>query len=183
MPSNTMVVALSLAALVGCSGSPGPDLDVSGTLAFSYSGGVSGTFSASGPFVLDPAAADYAVGGRDGASIVIAASRPRTAMTHDVVSMVIPRLTSGSSIVDDTCLSFECAGLLLTLGESNDDGFGFLQACHLTVGTLTIATIGDERATGTFSGTGECSSSTNATTAFEVTDGTFDVALVLIVVG
>jgi hypothetical protein len=183
MPSNTMLLAVSLAVLVGCSGTPGPDLEVSGTLAFTYSGGGSGTFNASGPLTLDPAAGEFAVGGRHGAGLVITASRPRTTLTHDVVSMVIPRLTNGSSTVDAACLSFDCAGLLLTLGEANDDGLDFLEFCNVTAGTLTIATITDQRATGSFSGTGECVSSTNTTTAFEVTDGTFDVALALIVVG
>lgn len=183
MPSKKLLVA-ALAMLAGCSPAIGPDLpEEAGMLAFSYSGGVTGMFSASGVFSTDVGAANYAVGGRASNGTVIVASLPRTATTSDLVDMMIPRLTSGSSLVDVACLTADCARLVLLLGSPNADDGDAAQVCRLTMGTLTITTISDSRATGTFSGTGQCTSSTLATTEFAVTGGTFDVALVLWVIG
>jgi hypothetical protein len=187
MRSKNALLAASLALLIGCSSDAVSPSALSGTLAFSYSGGSSGTFSATGALSAGTSATGYAVGGRDqtNTGTVVLASFPRTATTSDIVSLFIPRLTSGSSTVDVACVTTTCAGLSVTFGSANAGGGSFVQLCFLTTGTLTITTISSSRATGTFSGTGDCFSQTalGTTSAFTVTGGTFDVAIVPLLTG
>jgi hypothetical protein len=186
MRSKNLLLATSLAALaalVGCSPdavSPSAANSLIGTLAFSYSGGIAGTFSASG-VASNPiaAAGPWATGLRDSANVTIdvVASLPRSVTTRDIVIMSIPRLTTGSSTVDVNCVGTACASFIVDFGSANTGEGTFVQLCVLTTGTLALTTVSSSRATGTFSGTGDCFSPTIVTTAFTVTGGTFDVAI------
>jgi hypothetical protein len=184
MRSKNLRLAASLAVLVGCSSdaaSPAAVNPLSGTLAFSYSGGISGTFSASGAISAGTSlTGTYAVGARDqtNTGTLVVASLPRSTTTSDIVAMQIPMLTSGSSTVDVNCVATVCAYFVVLFGNADSGAGTYVQACTLTTGTLAIATISSSRATGTFSGTGECLSPTFAVSAFTVTGGTFDVAII-----
>jgi len=171
-----LISAVSLFA--GACGDNGPS-SLSGSLAFGYSGGVTGNFSASGAIPLTGLeTATWAAGERDAANQVldVVASAPRNSTSHDLVGVSIARLTVGSSTIT-TCNSNVCTGMTLIVSASNTTS-GYDTACYLTTGTVTISSISSTRATGTFSGTGECQAlSGGGPSSFTVTGGTFDVAL------
>jgi hypothetical protein len=93
----------------------------------------------------------------------------------------IVRTTAGSETIDDDCDidgSAACTTMILFLNfNGNGDTGDFF--CRLTSGTILLTSTSGGRAEGTFSGAGECAAGTGgAITAFTVTNGTFDVALV-----
>jgi hypothetical protein len=74
--------------------------------------------------------------------------------------------------------SISCTGMDFYLnfnGNGDTRDFG----CALTSGTIVLTDVSSSRAKGTFSGTGDCiPGGGGASSAFSVSDGTFDVALV-----
>jgi hypothetical protein len=169
--------ALALVASCGDSGTGSNNL--SGSLSFTYSGAISGSFSASGtlPVVTSLDTQQWAVGLRDDSQgeVIVEASKPRTSTSHDVVVLFITRTTVGSSSVD--CGQNTCADLFFDFDADNSTGDA-QQSCFLTSGTLAISTITTSRVTGTFSGTGACFDVGGGSASFTVNSGTFDVALV-----
>jgi hypothetical protein len=171
---KTFLVVLGVGAC-GDATAPAP-LD---GLAFSYAGGLTGTFSAGGEFDSTgtrPWAGAWRV---DGAPfIVIAGVSPRSGTTHDVVALILPRTTPGTSTIANVCPPDGCADFFATFGRENaGGGNGFLHGCHIVSGSVTIATITDTRVTGSFTGTGACFSNTDAESSFSVTGGAFDLPL------
>jgi hypothetical protein len=173
---NNVIRAFVILTAVACSSDATAPLPVEG-MAFSYSGAVSGTFAASGqPDTTGtrPWAMAHRV---PGASLMfLAAVRPRSATTHDVVAIIVPRVTPGMAKIENVCPPEGCADLLATFGRQNG-GSDFLQGCHITSGTVTIMTITDQRVTGTFQGTGSCFNNEDGESTFEVTAGSFDLSL------
>ena len=177
---NRLFVA-SLVLLAAC-GSDGPTTvtGFDGALSFTYSGANSGTFSASGALPTSAAAQATSAWAAAQASatseMFVAAASPRSGTTHDLVGIFIQRNTVGSDEVDDAC-GFNCTSVDLSIGLANS-GSTFTAYCYLTAGTVAITEKSASRMKGTFSGTGECTSSGGAPTgAFTVTNGTFDVAI------
>jgi hypothetical protein len=173
----------ALIAGLSCSDSSGPTN--MGTLTFTYTGAGGGTYSASGPAPAadgnPPTATSWAVGGVNAANAhaTVGGSTPRTAGLIDFAVLTFDRATVGSVEIDPGCNWDDdvCAAMILFLNfQSNGDQADFY--CGLTAGTLVITEISGGRIKGTFSGTGECSDGVNAPTAFTVTNGTFDVAVV-----
>jgi hypothetical protein len=120
----------------------------------------------------------WAAGERDEANqeLIVGASVPRNSTTHDLVTLSVARLSAGSSTIS-TCSSNSCTGMSLLVAASNTTS-GYDTACFLSTGTVTISSISNSRATGTFSGTGQCIPLSGASpSSFTVTGGTFDVAL------
>ncbi len=179
MRSRYTLLAASLVGLVGCSDSSTGSSGLSGTLSFSYSGDLSGSFSATGSLPLSGQnTVAWAVGGRDAAEEWVAAqaSQPQSGGTYNYVIVIIPRITVGTSNIDANCSAATCAAVLFELGV-NDGAGTSQQTCFLDAGTVAITSISGRRAQGTFSGTGTCISSVNANSNVNITGGTFDVAL------
>jgi hypothetical protein len=163
--------------LVACSEATAP-APLEG-LAFSYAGGLAGTFSAGGEFDstgTKPWAGAWRLEGTP--FLVIAAVSPRSGSTHDVVGLILPRTTPGTSTISTVCPTDGCADLFATFGRENaGGGDGFLQGCHLVSGSVTIASITETRVTGSFTGTGACFSNSDGESSFSVTGGVFDLPL------
>ena len=91
----------------------------------------------------------------------------------------ISRLTVGSVSVEADCdpsMGDECSGFafLVDISEA-DDEFDFI--CAATTGSLSITSISNSRAMGTFTGSGSCVNPSFQLSSFTVVNGEFDVAL------
>jgi hypothetical protein len=173
-------------AVMSCSDSTSPS-GASGAVSFSYSGaGVSGTgsYSATGALPANNAAAFGSSAWAAGENVFssgeldVIGVQPRTASTWDIAGLTIGRNTVGSSSIDPNCVSSNfCTDVTIAFGSNAaEDAYSFY--CSLTSGTVTITSITDTRAAGTFSGSGTCqTSASSAETAFTITSGSFDVAL------
>ena len=182
MNHRLRILLPSLALLASCGGD-GPTTIVAfdGALTFTYSGGNSGTFNASGSLPTSAsgqATASWAAAQATATTeMVIAASTPRSATTHDLVGIFIQRNTVGTETVNSSC-SFNCNGLDITIGAANS-GSTFTSTCYLTSGSIAITEKSATRMKGTFSGAGQCMTSTGSSQgAWTVTNGTFDVPIV-----
>ena len=173
---------LALVGALSCSDSSGPN--ALGTVTFTYTGGGGGTFGASGNAPLlttPPTGTSWAAGFVDAGETNVAASRPRSGVLVDLAILRIERTTAGSQSIDPVCDidgGTPCTGMTLFLNfNGNGDTGDFF--CALTSGTIVLTEVSSSRARGTFSGTGSCVAGTGgAITAFAVSNGSFDVALV-----
>jgi hypothetical protein len=174
-----LVLVASLALLPGCKDSSGPS-GLNGTLSFSYSGALTGNFSASGQFnPVNMETVSWAAGERDEANgiLFVGAAVPRNATSHDILGIEIERLTPGTATIAANC-NTNCAFVALIFGNDNT-GSSFLLGCDIETGTVTITEISTTRARGTFSGNGTCFPPAGGNPqAFAVANGAFDVALV-----
>ena len=183
MQLNRLVIGASLALLASCKDSSTSPSGFSGTLSFSYSGAITGNFSASGVMPAATGAMETSAWAAGEVSTVdgvtyVAAATPRNSTSHDFFGFYVERTTPGSSSASDNCTS-NCAFVGFEFGMQNGAGNTWLQICSLTTGTVAITEITATRVKGTFSGTGECVPFGSSTPqAFTVTNGTFDVALV-----
>lgn len=123
------------------------------------------------------------MGFRDDAetALIVSANLPKSGNLHDQVVILIPRLDPGSSTVSVSCDPEvdTCADLLFEIGLSGNEQT-FDRFCFLESGTLTISTISTisaTRATGSFSGNGQCLTQSNSLSSFSVSGGTFDVPI------
>ena len=177
-----VLLVAAFAFIASCDDGTGPnDLSLAGSMSFNFTGGGGGTFNVTGAIPLNEAnlyRQSWAVGGRDDTEniLVVTAVRAQGGGDFDEAFLVIPRLTPGSATIE-TCTTLDCPLFWFTLGANEDDFDSFNQFCMLETGTLTIATISSTRATGSFSGTGTCTSGTGTETTFIVTNGSFDVAV------
>lgn len=172
---TTGLIALSVAACAESVTAPQP---FDGGLAFSYTGAIAGTFNAKGA-VDSTNKTPWAGAGRiEGTPMmVLAAAVPRSQTTHDIVAVVVPRNTPGTSTIATICPPEGCADLYATFGRANGDGNDYLTGCYIVSGSVTIATITATRVTGSFSGTGQCISKQGAETTFQVLGGEFDLPI------
>ena len=177
-----VLIPVVLLGALACSDSSAPENQ--GSMTFTYSGAGGGAFSASGnaPTLGSlPTATSWAVGFIDAGETHAAGSRPRSDGRVDLAILRIDRTTAGSASIDPACNidgDTACTGMefLLNFNGNGDTGDFF---CALTSGTIVVTEISVSRAKGTFSGTGECLPGTGgASSAFTVSNGTFDVALV-----
>ena len=180
MQPQRLILAASLLLLAGCKSDSTNPAVLTGSLDFTYSGGISGTFTVSGQFPTSTTSQEttpWAAGEVVSGTTSVVAAMPRNATSHDFFLMDLPRTTVGSSTVVSGC-TVNCADVFIVFGNANGTGSGFLQSCFLLTGTLSITEISATRVKGTFSGTGSCVGPTGTTTTFTITGGTFDVALV-----
>jgi hypothetical protein len=176
-----ILAAASLVLLTSCDSATGV-VNLGGLVTFTYSGGISGNYSANGQMPASNAAQETSswaaaeVSAPSGAVFSYAAS-PRNATSHDFVDLTIARTTVGTSNVDPGCF-LNCTGLYVVFGAPNTGaGSSFLQECWFESGSVTITEISATRVKGTFSGTGKCFSYLGAETSFTVTNGAFDMAV------
>ena len=175
------VLAASLAVLTSCSSDKNPTglTGLTGTVGFSYSGAISGTYSATGTIPANIETSAWAAGillTSDGV-IAVESAAPRTASSHDFIILAASRTTAGTAPIDDNCTS-DCTVAFFSFGVANGAGTSVLQECVITVGSIVITEVTPTRVRGTFSGTGEClANGTGNPQAFTVTNGSFDVAL------
>jgi hypothetical protein len=175
-------LAIALFEALSCSESSGPN--ILGSMTFTYTGGGGGTFSASGDapsLTAPPTATSWAVGFVGEGGTEVGASKPRSGGLVDLAVLRFQRQTVGSVNIDANCDidgDVNCNGMILFLNfNGNGDTGDFF--CGLTTGTIALIEAPMGRFKGTFSGTGNCVAGTGgAVTAFTVTNGTFDVALV-----
>jgi hypothetical protein len=166
-----MVAGALLAVVAGCSDGTGPGR-FGGTLSFNHSGATSGTFSASGSLLEgDPQTTNWVAGVRDevAEAIAIAARVARPGEVDDIV-IDFPQVGPGTVTIANG------AGIIVAFGQTESGDVEW--SCTLTSGSVTVASVTNERARGTFSGSGSCVSETGASAAFTVTNGTFDAPLV-----
>jgi hypothetical protein len=180
--SKRLVVA-AIALFAGCKDSSGPS-GSAGSMDFAFTGAVNGNFTASGALPSSAGSqttSQWAAGEvvQVDATLYLAASSPRTSTSRDFVGVIIPRTTAGSVTIDFPGCTTDCADVVVLLGENNSGAGSPLQTCYLSTGTITIAEITASRVDGTFSGSGECfAAGTGTSTAFTISNGTFDVPLV-----
>lgn len=181
--TQRLLLVASLVLLAGCGSDKVTAVTgFNGALSFTYSspGAVSGTFNATGafnPVTMETAA--WAAGERDepNGELLVGSAVPRNSSSHDFVGMSTGRLTTGSSTISISCTS-NCAYVTFIFGNNNA-GSGYLFACDLETGTVTVTEISSARAKGTFSGTGTCfASGASSGSTMTVTNGSFDVALI-----
>lgn len=178
-----VLLSAVLLATVSCSDATGPGTQ--GSVAFTFTGAGGGTFSASGDApslaVDPPTGTSWSVGYIEAGETFVGGSTPRTAGRVDMAILRIKRTTTGSSSIDASCDvdgSTTCTtmALFLNFNPNGDLGDYF---CGLTSGTIVITEMSSSRAKGTFSGSGTCFPGTGGTSsAFTVSNGTFDVAMV-----
>jgi hypothetical protein len=154
-------------------------------MSFTFSGPISGSFTAAGimPEGLgEQVLQTWAAGELDlsPGRLIVAASRPRDASSHDAVNVWISRTTVGSWPIERTFFT-PCPAasscVIAAIGMTNVFS-SWLHFCELTSGTTAITAISGTRATGTFEGTGMCFSYTGGQSSFSITNGTFNVAVV-----
>jgi hypothetical protein len=181
--SRFLLVA-GVSFLAACGDSSGPS-GQSGSLSFTYSGSLSGSYSASGAIPTNQAqfnTSTWSAGFEDqpNQALVVESVATRAGGRYDLVVLQIDRLVAGSSTVDPNCdpdISDACTGFIVFFGISNTTGEAqFL--CGLETGQLTLTSISDTRAQGTVSGSGFCIDENFVESAFTVSNGSFDVALV-----
>ncbi len=169
MNTTRALLAASLALVTGCDDASGPGL-LNGTLSFSHAGVVSGAFNASGSaLVADPENSEWAVAARDESigDILISARIPRGGGTSDEIFMVFPQLDAGTVTIALGSV------IVVSFGE----GTSATWTCNLTVGRIVVTSVANDRARGTFSGSGGCTETGGATGDLTVTGGEFDVPL------
>jgi hypothetical protein len=165
--------------LLACKGATAP-LDPVGTMMFSFSGGMTGDWSADGAKSETPIVrqTNAWASSRNGTGTVFTESMmPRTATSHDFAQLTIRRRSAGTETLVAGCVD-NCSRLYIMFGAPNAGSTDmFLKECTMTVGTITISAITSNRVTGTFSGTGTCASFGGASTSWTVTNGAFDTAI------
>lgn len=190
---SCVLVIATLSLLAASCGDKSPtdpiDGDVSGTVSFTYAGGVGGggSYSAIGAIGSSVSAttahtATWAAGWKDNSdnSTNVLANMPRTDGLSDVPAITINRQTAGAATINPNCIptsTTSCNDVFFFIG-ADATGSSFTYLCTLTSGAITILSISSIKVTGTFSGAGSClHASSGTTSAFAVTSGSFDVPL------
>jgi hypothetical protein len=178
--SKRLVIGASLVLLAGCKDSNSPT-GFQGTVSFSYSGAISGNFSATGAMPASQSqweTSSWAAGEvstTDGVTYVVSVS-PRSATTNDFAFFYAERITTGSSDFSVNC-STNCAYGTFEFGVQNVTGNSWLQSCTMVSGTVTITEVSSTRIKGTFSGTAECfAPGSSVPQSLTIANGSFDVA-------
>jgi hypothetical protein len=174
-----IAAAASLVLLASCK-SATAIIDPEGSMVFTFTGGMAGSWDANGaksdtPIMRQTNA--WAASRRGTNTVFTESMEPRSATTHDFAQLTIRRQTVGTETLAAGCTG-TCSRLYIMFGAPNAGSTDmFLTECTMTVGTITITSISSVRVTGTFSGTGTCQFLGGPSSAWTVTNGTFDTAL------
>lgn len=182
-----IIAALSLLAACGSDSATNVvDGAISGNLAFNYTGGGGGTFSATGgitsaALASSPFTTTWAAGAKEASdnSTTILANLPRTSTTSDLTVIIVKAQTTGTFNIDLNCVetpTSTCSDVSFFVAQSGG-GQTFTSGCSLTSGSITVTTLSSTKAVGSFSGSGICFTQAGATSAWVVTNGTFNVPL------
>lgn len=180
---------LLLAALAACGGSDGPAESGPSSIRLTYSASgpegvvVQGTYEAQGDprSPIAPITQTFALGRRstgEGTLEVMSNVARSSENEADFASVTIPRLTVGSVAIEGICPGETCAAVSLALAVKTNLTFSQARySCYLDSGTIRVTAISDDRAKGTFSGTGACLAAEGFEDLeqFTITGGTFDV--------
>lgn len=178
------IAAASLLATAACESATNSNEAGEGTVSFSYTGDVTGSFNATGGYDRTrPSATNWAVGnrgtletGEQAVGIYARADRAADNLVDDFLLLIQePRVGSFVCTNDtlDTCpiAAFLILGTTPTSEES--------EAIYASVsGTVNITTINEDRATGNFVLTMEPFTLEEAVDSVHVTSGSFNVPLV-----
>lgn len=177
-----LIAAASVLALSACEAdSTGSQTVAEGTVVFSYTGDDAGAYNATGRFNrLSPDEGTFAVGGigdletGDEGLVVYARSLRNDQLADEfLLTVENPELGTYTCAVEDATCTF---GAFFILGA---DQTGDAEAIYTSVaGTLTITSINDDRARGTFTFELEGFDLSEDPQTVQVTSGTFDVPLV-----
>jgi hypothetical protein len=171
-------------ATAGCKDSTGSKPVPSGSMAFSYTGARSGSYSVSGALTRQGANSfakiPFAAGVKlsDGAQsyIGIVAYLPVTATTGHEVLFLFPRPAAGANLaLVDECADTSCPLGIVAFDTNPDVDVDNSEAFAFNTGTVHVTAINSDRISGTFSGT---AADIDGTHTITVTNGTFDVPLV-----
>jgi len=184
-----IAVVASFALLAACGSDTLTDvITASGSLSFNYTGGGGGSYSATGAITSaalasTPYATTWAMGFKDATdnSTNVAANVPKTGTTSDVAAISVKGQATGTFSIDVNCITTStstCNDVLFLIGQ-NSTGPTFSSICSLITGSITISALSSTNATGTFSGSGTCTTATGTTTAWVVTNGSFNVPLLV----
>jgi hypothetical protein len=185
-----LIAALSLLSACG-SDSPTAPGAVSGTVTFTFTGGGGGSYSATGGILSTASDATaqsttWSAGWKDNAdaSLNIASNQVTSSTLSNFFGIVINRQTVGTATINSSCVSTSttsCTDVILFIGFTAGGSSNFI--CALDAGSVTVATVTSSRITGSFSGTGTCVNNSSSTSAFAITNGSFDVPLLSSVPG
>jgi len=177
----TAALAAATMAAAGCKDSTGIDPPTAGSLAFSYTGARSGSYSANGlltrdgesSFVKQSFAAGVTLSNGGRAYVGMLAYAPVAATTGDEVVFLFPSVGPGQKLtLTETCAAVGCSLGLIAFDANPDLADDGSDTFYFTSGTIEVNTVSNGRMTGTFSGTAADSLGTRTIT---VTGGTFDV--------
>jgi hypothetical protein len=184
-----VLFAVTFAAACSDKDPAGPEASFpSGSVSFSYSlDEVSaGTFSASGALRQRSANeidhATFAAAALSGRELGVMAFKAGANNRGDMFILAASNVTGPRTIqINDECLdgtNSACAGVVLLTNTSlanGDDEYDHM--CFLASGSITISSIANKRAQGTFSGEGVCLNSEDVI-EFTVSGGTFDAPVI-----
>lgn len=175
------VFVLALALTAACDESPTDETTYpSGSLSFTYASDnspLSGTFAAIGAISPDAENDTWAAAVRqDGGAVMM--GNQVSGSAENVALVSLPNAAVGNTPVTEEC-DTACASVSFIL-EKTVDGTTRSYMCDMTSGTISVGTLTNSRITGTFSGTGYCSTleDDNAPT-ISITNGAFDTPVVL----
>lgn len=186
MTYRGLAVLAALAATVSCSDDPTAPTGGSGTFAFTFGGTmVSGSYSATGDYVANQASSTqaWAAGFRETGTTLVGAValQPKANARYDMAILSIDRNTAGTSTVDANCDpegTSTCTGFGLFYNFSDQANSSGEIICALETGSVTIASIDNNRMSGSFSGSGTCVNlDTFAEGTFTVSSGSFNVPM------
>lgn len=182
----SLVPLLAICILVaGCGDdSTGPTTDdPSGSLRFTSSGAISGTFNVQGTVRTnasgEPEFGTWAAADRSPSNdLTIAGFQARTAPNGDLFALAIASATAPRTV--QICAEENCPGgsLFVTGLNTQSDNLIFDRVCFLTDGTIDLQAIDNDRARGTFEGQGFCVTDLTGTAVPQpiiITNGSFDV--------
>jgi methylmalonyl-CoA mutase N-terminal domain/subunit len=178
------IAAASLLATAACENAVNSNETGEGSVTFSYTGEVTGSFNATGGYDrLRPNASNWAVGnrgtlesGEDAIGIYARADRAADNLVDDFLLLIQEPRVGSFVCTDETADTCPLAAFLIlgTTPTSEDS-----EAIYASVqGTVNITTINEDRATGNFVLTMEPFTLEEAVDSVQVTSGTFNVPIV-----
>lgn len=182
MKPRILLAALPLAALLAaCDDPSGPgQAEDESRIDISYTGGVSGTFSAQGDPRLTsaPNTQTFAIGHSypEGWFEVIAYSQAG-GNRFSVATVTVPGVVVGQAVaIDRLCAEDICADVTIGLDMGQANGSVAAHTCSLETGTIRVTALTATRASGTMSGSGFCNPGGGGDRVpFQITSGSFDV--------
>jgi hypothetical protein len=185
MKTGWMAAALAAmtVAAAACKDSTGIAPPTAGSLAFSYTGALTGSYSANGlltrhsdsTFVKQSFASGLTLTNGGQPYVGMLSYAPTTASAGDQVIFLFPSVAAGQTLtLTETCAGAGCSLGLIAFHANPDLANDGSDPFFFTTGTIHVNSFTNGRITGTFSGTAVDSVGTRTIT---VTGGTFDVSV------
>lgn len=184
--ARAVLIALCVSSIAcGGDGPTAPPVSASGSLSFSYSGAVSGTFDVNGAIGSNPSEGATAIKGGLFDGLLVMGVQMRDAARADFLDIILPPVTAPSvfslSYAACTSLATLCPLASLTLDVQilspvyppyvDDNRYLF------TTGNVTVTAITASRVTGTFEGSASTFAIGQPARVITITNGKFDVPI------